>query len=75
MKAECVVKLDRILVFKDGQRKPTETIIDISKPDLTKIYRVGYNRVALSQFIPNPMKCYTCQKFGHIKFNCRKDEV
>ena len=47
---------------------------DISKPDLTYI-RVGYYRVAVSQFIPNPVRCYKCQKFGHTKFNCRKNEV
>ena len=29
----------------------------------------------MSQFIPNPMRCYKCQKFGHTKFNCRKNEV
>ena len=47
---------------------------DISKPDLTYI-RVGYYRVAVSQFIPSPVRCYKCQKFGHTKFNCRKNEV
>ena len=36
---------------------------------------MGYYRVAVSQFIPNPMRCYKCQKFGHTKFNCRKNEV
>ena len=30
---------------------------------------------AVSQFIPNPVRCYKCQKFGHTKFNCRKNEV
>ena len=29
----------------------------------------------MSQFIPNPVRCYKCQKFGHTKFNCRKNEV
>ena len=31
--------------------------------------------MAVSQFIPNPVRCYKCQKFGHTKFNCRKNEV
>ena len=29
----------------------------------------------MSQFIVNPIRCYKCQKFGHTKFNCRKNEV
>ena len=31
--------------------------------------------MAVSQFIPNPVRCYKCQKFGDTKFNCRKNEV
>ena len=34
-----------------------------------------YYRVAVSQFIPNPFQCYKCQKCGHTKLNCRKNEV
>ena len=42
---------------------------------LPKYIMVGYYRVAVSQFIPNPIRCYKCQKFGHTKFNCTKNEV
>ena len=31
--------------------------------------------MAVSLFIPNPVRCFKCQKFGYTKFNCRKDEV
>ena len=76
LKDEGVIKLDRILVFRDGQRKPTGTfILTFQSQTLPKYIRVGYYRVAVSQFIPNPIRCYKCQKFGHTKFNCRKNEV
>ena len=29
----------------------------------------------MSQVLSNPVRCYKCQKFGHTKFNCRKNEV
>ena len=73
LKHEGVIKLDRILIFRDGQRKATGTfILTFQSP---KYIRSGYYRVAVSQFIPNPIKCYKCQKLGHTKFNCRKNEV
>ena len=76
LKDEGVIKLDRISVFRDGQRKPTGTfILTFQSQTLPKYIRVGYYRVAVSQFIPNPVRCYKCQKFGHTKFNCRKNEV
>ena len=46
----------------------------LSKPELAKKH-LGYYRVAVSQFIPNPVRYYNCQKFGHTKFNCRRNEV
>ena len=76
LKDEGVIKLDRILVFRDGQRKPTGTfILTFQSQTLPKYIRVGYYRVAVLQFIPNPIRCYKCQKFGHTKSNCRKNEV
>ena len=76
LKAEGVIKLDRISVFRDGQRKPTWTfILTFQSQTLPKYIRVGYYRVAVSQFILNPVRCYKCQNFGHTKFNCRKNEV
>ena len=76
LKDEGVIKLDRTLVFRDGQRKTTGTfILTFQSQTLPKYIRVGYYRVAVSQFISNPVKCYTCQKFGHAKFNCRKNKV
>ena len=76
LKDEGVIKLDRISVFRDGQRKPTGTfILTFQSQSLPKCTRVGYYRVAVSQFIANPVRCYKCQKSGHTKFNCRKNEV
>ena len=71
-----VIKLDRISVYRDGQRKPPGTfILMFQSQTLPKYIRVGYYRVAVSQFIPNTIRCYKCQKFGHTKLNCRKNEV
>ena len=42
LKAEGVIKLDRILVFRDGQRKPTGTfILAFQSQTLPKYIRVG----------------------------------
>ena len=76
LKDEGVIKWDRITVFRDGFRKQTRTfILTFQSQTLPKYIRVGYYRVAESQFIPNPVRCYKCQTFGHTKFNCRKNEV
>ena len=52
LKDEGVIKLDRISVFRDGQRKPTVTfILTFQSQTLPKFIRVVYYRVAVSHFI------------------------
>ena len=76
LKDEGVIKLDRITVFRDSFRKQTGTfILTFESQMLPEYIRVGYYRVAVSRFIPNPVRCYKCQKFGHTKFDCRKNKV
>ena len=73
LKDEGVIKLDKLNVFRDGFRKQTRTfILTFQSQTLPKYIRVGYYMVAMSQFIPNPARCYKCQTFDHTKFNCRK---
>ena len=49
LKDEGVVKLDRISVFRDGQRKPTGTfILTFQSQTLPKYIRVGYYRMAVT---------------------------
>ena len=62
LKDEGVIKMDRITVFRDGNRKQTGNfILTFQSQTLPKYIKVGYYRVAVSQFIPNPVRCYKCQ--------------
>jgi len=36
---------------------------------------IGYIRVPVSSYIPNPLRCFKCQKFGHGKSACRGRET
>ena len=74
LKDEGVIKLDRILVNRK-QETNRDIYIDLPKSDLAKIHQGGLLQGGVSQFIPNPIRCYKCQKFGRTKFNCRKNEV
>ena len=40
---------------------------------LPEFITAGYLRLAVSQFFPNPLRCYKCQRFGHHKDKCRSD--
>ncbi|KAI8125585.1 hypothetical protein CVS40_4245 [Lucilia cuprina] len=43
----------------------------IYRPDVLKL---GWERVPVDEYIPNPMKCINCQRLGHTKKWCKNVE-
>ncbi|KFM60227.1 Nucleic-acid-binding protein from mobile element jockey, partial [Stegodyphus mimosarum] len=57
---------------KEGQLIDTKHVILTSKsPDLPKNIKAGYINCPVRPYIPNPMQCFQCQRFGHSKISCR----
>ena len=62
----------RITARRTGSAIPTDNIIlTFDTLDLPPAVTVGYSRVRVRAFIPNPMRCYRCQRFGHTTTHCR----
>ena len=65
----------RIRVFRDGVRRPTNTIVlTFGTSILPKSLKVGYLGVAVDLYIPNPLQCYCCYKFGHHENRGKLDQ-
>ena len=65
----------RITFFRDSVRRPTNTIIlTFNTAILPKYLKVGYLKVAVDVYIPNPLQCYCCDKFGHHERNCKLNQ-
>ena len=63
-----------ISITKNGSRVRTNTIIlTFGHPVLPQSVRCGYLSLPVSQYIPNPLRCFKCQKYGHHKDNCRDE--
>lgn len=66
----------RMMVRREGRLCPTNNIVlTFNRPDLPADVAVGYLRVKVRPFIPNPMRCYQCQRFGHTKPYCKNPPV
>ena len=51
---------------------PTNTLfLTFSSPELPKEITVGYLKVKVALFVPNPMRCFNCNKFGHTSQRCK----
>ena len=67
-----VTKVSRFILKKDNKEIKTNTLFlnfDTHKPP-EKI-KIGYYIVNVQLYIPNPLRCFQCQKFGHFKKWCK----
>ena len=58
-------------VVKEGRRTGT-VFIDFTPhvQALPEFLTFGYYRCRVRQFIPDPIRCYQCQRFGHMRGEC-----
>jgi len=73
LKTQQVQDIQNISVKNDsGGRRNTNTyIITFSTPTIPKHLKIGFIRVPVAVFIPNPLRCFKCQKFGHGSKTCK----
>ena len=69
-----VTDVRRMTVMHDGQRHNTNTsVLTFGQPSHPTSVKCAYLNIKVETFIPNPLRCYKCQRFGHHKFNCRRN--
>ena len=71
-----VSDVHRITITKQGKRIQTNTyIVTFQQPSLPSKLRIGYIETVVKPYIPNPLRCFKCQRLGHHRANCRSREV
>ena len=72
LRDEGVVGVNRVTLKKEGKVIPTNTLfLTLGSPDLPKEITVGYLKVKVALFVPNPMRSFNCKKFGHTSQSCK----
>ncbi|GFT26476.1 RNA-directed DNA polymerase from mobile element jockey [Trichonephila clavipes] len=67
-----VVQVRRITLKKDAVIIPTKHIIlTFNSPKLPTTIKAGYLNCKIRPYIPNPLRCFKCQRFGHSQTSCR----
>ncbi|XP_021347917.1 uncharacterized protein LOC110446899 [Mizuhopecten yessoensis] len=71
-----VSEVRRILSKKNNKLVPTDTfVLTFATPSLPSAVVIGYQRCSVSVYIPNPLRCRNCQKYGHHEKRCRRKTV
>jgi hypothetical protein len=71
-----VIEVRRILVRRNGVQVPTNTfILSFALPKPPTSIKAGYISIPVDPYVPNPLRCFKCQRFGHHQSNCKADVV
>ena len=66
----------RITVHRDGVIKTTHTyVLTFNSPSLPTVVKIGFMHVKVDVYIPNLLRCYNCQVFGHRENKCGRHAV
>ncbi|GFV21954.1 RNA-directed DNA polymerase from mobile element jockey [Trichonephila clavipes] len=67
-----MIQVRRITITKDNSVIPTKhLILTFDSPTLPKTIKAGYLNCEIRPYIPNPLRCFKCQRFGHSQTACR----
>ncbi|GFW02226.1 CCHC-type domain-containing protein [Trichonephila clavipes] len=72
MQAQNVCDVRRITIRRMDQVLNTKhLILTFNTPDLPQTVKMAYIRCPVRPYIPNTLRCFQCQRFGHSKTVCR----
>ena len=71
-----IVDIYRIVSKRDGKEIKTNTLIlTFNLPKIPSSLKICYLNVPVTEYVPNPMRCYKCQTYGHTSNKCKKTEI
>ena len=66
--------VERIPFTKNGVKLLSHTWeITFACPKVPNKLKVGFLALSVAPYIPNPMRCFKCQLFGHHQGYCKRD--
>lgn len=73
---EGVVQARRMMRKEGGVLKNTNTwVLTFDSPKPPPRLQVAYLDLEVRPYVPNPMRCYQCHRFGHTSKKCRRQPV
>ena len=76
LESQGVVNVKRFNKKRNEIIEPTNTyLLTFGMPTLPANIKVGLYQMKIEMFVPNPLRCFKCQRFGHGQANCKGSEA
>lgn len=75
IKGGTVVSMRRLQAKRNGERvDSTSVLLEFKEAVLPERVMVGYMSFCVREYVPPPMRCYKCQRYGHIAKVCHSKQ-
>ncbi|XP_031337236.1 uncharacterized protein LOC116182311 [Photinus pyralis] len=75
LQSQGVIGGRRIRTKRDGEFHDTPNhILTFNVPRLPKSIMAAFYTLQVRPYIPNPLRCFNCQRFGHSATNCKQEK-
>lgn len=75
IKGAKILSVQRMKTKRDGVVKDSETVsIEFEEESVPKKVFLGFMSYPVRMFVPKPMRCFNCQRFGHTAKNCKRQK-
>jgi hypothetical protein len=76
LKSVGVIDARNIIQNRNGTKTKTAAIVlTFARAILPTSINAGYTKIKVEPFIPNPLRCYTCQGFAHHQSVCKRSKI
>ena len=75
LKKQRVTDIKRVSIKRGGMINTNTYIMAFNTPKIPEKIKVGYTLERVEQYVPNPLRYYKYQKYGHHKENCKGPDV
>ena len=71
-----ITDVHRFVVKRNNVEIKTNTLIlTFNTPQIPDYLKICYLNISFTQVVPNPIRCYKCQMFGHVTGRCKHSET
>ena len=75
LRSQGVLAVKKLTSKREQRNQDTGTLLlTFSDPTLPDKVQVAWQSVRVRPYIPNPIRCFRCQAFGHMASNCKSAE-